>query len=179
MERPLALHRPGTSDPTKAIADGIVTFCMFSTSTSDENEDEDEFGKLAKTDPSFSWSPDFLPSKEMKTSQPMLMVYEAKVSLRFAAVNQLVYDFTTAINHRIALGLDVEDDKNAVYGLLQVGFDLELYVATSRELKGNTSDTYRKQEIVGLLCFSFSRTTLIISPSPYAPQHSNGISKSP
>ena len=118
MEAHLALHWP--CNPKSAVADGIVTHEVFG----EENLD------VAMMGPFTAWSADQKSQYMIDVFQPIIMVYEANLSNKRAGLHQLALYIATAIHHRIALGLDKEGDENAVYGLLQIGGRLTLYVGT-------------------------------------------------
>ena len=118
METHLALHWP--CNPKSAVADGIVTYNVFS---------EDKLD-VAMMRPFTAWSADQKSQYMVDVFQPIIMVYKATLDNERTGLHQLALYIATAIHHRIALGLDKEGDENAVYGLLQVGSRLILYVGT-------------------------------------------------
>lgn len=90
------------------------------------------------------------------------MAYEVKVQDRQTGFRQLVYYICTALHHRIALGVDTAGDKNAVYGLLQVGSSLQLYVGTFQPEGDKESDSFQPQRIVCLIRRCSLMTILIM-----------------
>jgi hypothetical protein len=58
----------------------------------------------------------------------MACTYECKVDGTQEVKNQTRMDFSSALRHRQALGIDELSDKNIVYGVIQAHTTVELFV---------------------------------------------------
>ena len=117
VEAKLALPLPAPIEPKFVQADGIITFNLF-----DKNDFELEC-QLVKLGIDASWCFD------RYFFQPILFVYEFRVSARREGLNQLAIDAACTLDHRIALGLEMHGVANPVYCLLQTGSRPELFIA--------------------------------------------------
>ena len=116
LEAKLAL--PAPTEPLYTIAGGVITYKLF--------ECKDELlVRLSKLGDSASWCFD------RNIHNPVVFVRETRASDRAQGVRQLTMDAASIINHRLALRLCKDGDENPVYCLLQIGKDLELFVAYS------------------------------------------------
>lgn len=126
VEPRLALPFSKSNEPKVARADAIVTYQAF---------DSIQLFRLKSLEArSLSWCSD-QGSNSNEALQPILKVVEMKPQDGVhAGRRQLAMNMSTGLYHRLSLGLSGDD--NVVYGLLQVGTELKLYLATfDKEVK--------------------------------------------
>ena len=144
LRREATLDLPYSSKPATAVADGIVTHDLLKT--------ERRTTKKLKNLPSCLWSTS---GRYKETIRPISWVFEAKkwgdADELSQAERQVAMYMTTAIHHRIALGIDEEGDNYPVYGLTQVNSILRLY--TGHGIPQKPTEDRRRKEIVRLSPF--------------------------
>ena len=122
VEAKLAL--PQHPDALSATADSVARYDLF------ENY---HLPDLVASGPSAGWSTDDI--RCLFQFQPLLMVCVNKPKV--GGARQLTMHATSVLRHRLALGLDDGKGANVVYGLLQEGEFLRLYVAHMEQDAGN------------------------------------------